>query len=692
MRLGMILVICLSFPLFSDEPFIENQVTINLQNPNYTDGTLSTTSGGVIENNDIRIQAKSIRYTRKGSIHTLDASGDLLVQHKKHVYVGEMFHYNFGDETGYVTDARTSVGNMYVGAARIDLNPDGSFEASEAFMTDAEQDSGLWDLRAEHIKVEKNGLMSTSNTKFRIYKVPVLWLPYFKMNLVKFPDSILDYGIKWDSAMGPRASVRYQLYSWRDLAVYGRVEYRWAVGWGGAFETEYFPEDSQTRFVTRSYIAKDRLEPAPNPQRRYRLIGDFKHVSKNERTTSIVTWDKYSDVRMESDFVTDDFELNRAKKTIVYLNHRENSFVTSFKFRPRANSFESIKQDLPTGLFALAPIELGRTGIYSSSLAKASYLDFAYSDQLVSSIPDYHSGRVELREKLYRPINLGAITITPLLGGDGIFYTNSPTDDAKWFGVLNYGLKGEARAIRNYNQFKHQIEPYIDYSGLSRPSVSPDNHYIFSIQDGLDKINQVRLGFKNLFFDRTKLGKEPFFKADLAANAFFADFSIPQVVPYGYLNLNWNLPSVMIDWQNSWNFRQNTLQYSNARLKWTLNENIAFSLEGRYRSSYDWRKSDHDNFILDVSRSQSELLLSPLSDRRVTILTNLFVRITPFWEAKFQSHHGFLRKNQDPYNELMLDLTTWLSSSLKLNLSYRYTDYTKPNFPHHFTANIELVK
>jgi hypothetical protein len=439
--------------------------------------------------------------------------------------------------------------------------------------------------------------------------------------------------------------------------------------------------------VTRNYLAKDRLEPAPNARRRYRLIGDFEHISENDKTTTVASWDKYSDVRMQSDFKQEDFELNRAKKTVFYVGHRDEPYIASFKVRPRFNTFESIQQDLPTGYFSLIPLELGHTGIYSSTLAKASYLDFAYSNQLVTHLPSYHSARVELREKLYRPIQAGPITITPLIGADGIFYSNSPSSQVKWFGLLAYGLKGDARAIRQYEHVKHQIEPYLEFSGLTKPSVSPDHHYIFSIQDGLDKINQVRLGVKNLLF-----GKKSEFTGDAFVNAFFADLAIPQLVPYGYLNLTWNLPSVFIDWQNSWNFRESVLQYSNARLKWTLNENIALTLEGRYRSRFDWRKSDHENFILDVTRSQSEMLLSPLSDRRITLLTNLYIRLNPFWECRFQSHNGFYRTNQPPYTELMFDLATWLSTALKLHLTYRYTDYTKPNFPHHFIANLELVK
>ena len=492
--------------------------------------------------------------------------------------------------------------------------------------------------------------------------------------------------------MGPRATARYQLYSWKDFAIYAKAEYRWAVGWGGAFETEYRPSDFHTTFITRSYLAKDRLESAPNAARRYRVQGAFDSTSQDEKTAAVLTWDKYSDVRMPTDFKSEDFEVNPAKKTLFYISHRDDSYVASFKFRPRVNPFESIKQDLPTALLAVRPLALGSSGIYSSNYLKASYLDFTYSNQLAEHLASYNSARIEFREKLYRPCHFGAFTFTPELGGLAIFYGNSPSSEAKWVAALIYGANAEARGIRQFSHYKHQIEPYFQYIGLSTPTVLPDQHYIFSIQDGYDRLNQLNIGVRNLLFSKKRAGKEPSFAADLYVNAFFADFAIPQVIPYGHLDLAWRLPSLHFTWANAWNFRHQTVQNSNARLLWTVNEDIALSLEGRYRSRYDWRKADHDSYILDVSRSESELLRSPLSDRRVTLLTNVFIRITPFWECHLQSHHGFFRLNETPFNEIKVDLFTWVSSVLKLRLSYKYTDYTRPNFPHHFSANLEFVK
>jgi hypothetical protein len=669
--LGPIIILLFGTTLYA-APMAEPGVHVDLRNPTYKSGAVYTTQGGVVRSvsQSLRIQARNIQYIRKGSVHKLEADGDLLIQYKGRAYVGSELEYDFNTRSGTVYDGKTFASYWFVGGDEIHLNPDGSYTVDNATITTCENQKSTWDLHARSMKMIKGELISASGVRFRLFQMPVLWLPSFKMNLRKFPEPIFKYELRWDSGLGPRISTRYQLYSWQNFAIFGRLEYRWATGWGGALETDYHPTDFNTYFVTRNYIAKDRLVTATEKMRRYRVQGDFKSQSKDGRTLGIACWDKYSDVRMPNDFKSSDFEINPARTTIFYLRQRENEFLSSFKLRPRANPFESMKQDLPTLFLNVRPIEIGRTGLFSMSSLKASYLDFVYSTQLSSSLPSYHSPRIEVREKLYRPFYAGSLTFTPYVGGIGIFYGNSQSSEPKWLGVLSYGARAEAKSWRRFENYKHQIQPYAEFTALSRPTVRPDFHYIFSIQDGYDQINQFRIGTRNLFFSNTRLHTEPFFMADVYGNAFFADKKIPQLMPYGYIDLFWRLPSLHVTWENAWNFRQHTLQYSNARLQWTVNENVAISLEGRYRSRFDWRKADHDNFILDVSRSQSELLESPLSDQRVTFLTDLFIRLTPFWECRIQSHHGFLRLNERPYNEIKVDLFTWICASLKCRLSF----------------------
>jgi len=681
-----------------------SEVIVDLRNPTYKNGILYTTEGGVIKNQDIRIQARTIQYIRRNEggklVHWIEAEGDLMIQYKGQVYVGSELEYDFVKKTGTVYDGKTFSTIWYVGGDTIQLNSDGSYKVVNAFITTCENQDSSWDFHAGSVDVLKDSLFEAKKVRFRLFQFPAFWLPSFKINLKKFKEPIFRYYANWDKGQGPRVGFRYQLYSWEKLALYGRLEYRWKTGWGGAFETEYLPEHLRTTFVTRSYVGTNRLETAPDKKFRYRLEGALYNTSENQKTRTTLTWDKYSDVRMPADFKSDDFEVNTAKRTILYVRHQERDVVAFLKVRPRVNPFESIQQDLPTLYASMRPIEIGPTGIISSHFLKASYLDFDYSDQLVKSLPDYQSIRIEIREKLYRPFHLGPLILTPSFGGTGLFYGTSPSHQPKTLGFLSYGVQAHFHGQRTYSHYKHIVEPYLEYTALTRPTTPPDDHYIFSIQDGYNKIQQIQIGFRNLLFsqwnspkcivteDEPRLKKDASFSADIYANAFFSDPVIPQVVPRGYLWLAWRLPSTQFSFHNCWNFRNHTLDFSNARFKWTINENIAISLEGRYRSRFDWRKANHENFILDVTRSETELLLSPLSDRRITFLTNFFVRLTPFWEMQFQSHHGFYRLTEPPYNEFKVEFSTWISSAWKLKFGISHTQKDAIRF----SFGLNLVK
>lgn len=687
----MILLMKKHFWLLFATLLFSEELNVYLRNPTYKNGVVYTSQGGVIQNNDIRIQAQSIQYFHRMEegkmVQKIEAEGDLLIQYKGKVFVGSELEFDFEKMCGTVYDGKTYSTMWYVGGDKIQLLSDGSYRVTNAFVTTCENKESSWDLRAHKVNVIKNEFFQAKKVRLRFFQWPHVWLPSFKLNLKRFKEPIFRYYVNWNKE--PKVGFRYQLYSWQDLAFYGRLEYRWSKGWGGAIESEYFPPDGLTTFTTRNYLGTDRLFNAEDVERRYRIQGAYRSQSRSGKTHTILTWDKYSDVRMPGDFKSEDFEVDTAMKTMFYVHHKENAIIASLKVRPRVNPFESIKQDLPTIYTMTRPIEIRNTGILSSHFIKASYLNFQYSEQLITSLKDFHAPRVEIFEDLYRPVHLKGLTITPRLSGRAILYGTSLSHQSKCLGLLGFGMEAHMHGQRQFERYKHVIEPYIDYTALTRPTVGPDDHFIFSIQDGYQKIQQVEVGIRNLLFSKRRPCKEASFEADLYANAFFSDPVIPQVVPKAYLWLGWRLPSVHITLHNCYNFRNQIWDFSNSRLLWTINEHVALTLEGRYRSKYDWRKSDHENFILDVTRHERELLTSPLSDRRITILSNLFIRLNPFWTMKFESNHGFYRliKNslkEKPYNEFKIHLYTWLSASWRLHFYYGYT------LNNHFDWNIDI--
>jgi hypothetical protein len=96
--------------------------------------------------------------------------------------------------------------------------------------------------------------------------------------------------------------MRYRVFSWRDLDVFFRLDYRIKRGFGAAIESEYFSPSGATTFVTRNYGAKDKTFPDERGLNRYRLQGLYHTQSKDENTQVHLTWDKLSDTRMVGDF------------------------------------------------------------------------------------------------------------------------------------------------------------------------------------------------------------------------------------------------------------------------------------------------------------------------------------------------------------------------------------------------------
>ncbi|MBI5346138.1 MAG: LPS-assembly protein LptD [Chlamydiae bacterium] len=668
------------------------ELIVDLRNPSFTNGILTTSEGGVIKGGDIRIQAKTIQYIKKNqegkAIHRIEADGDLMIQYKDRIYVGQELEYDFITGTGIIYNGKTFSSPWYLGGDKIELKSDGSYHVENVFITTCENADSSWDLHAKRVNVYKKDMLQAKKVRFRLFKFPTLWLPSFKLNLKKFTTSpMIRYKFNWDKSSGPRASFRYRLYSWEDLAFFGRVDYRLKRGFGGAVETEYYPEHKRTTFETKNYLATDVIPNNIKDERRYRVQGALHHTSISQKTTVDVTWDKYSDVYMPADFKSDDFEINTAKRTEFSLRHEKNNMIAILYAHPRVNPFETIKQDIPTAYLNIRPIKLPVIDTISYNWFKVSYMDYVYSNTLEPSLKDIHSSRLETHNELYQPIHFSVFNFTPYVGFDGIIYGNNPiTHSTITQAVLLYGGTLKTSIYKTYTEHKHLIEPYITYEGITHPLKPVDTYYIFSIQDGYNRINLIRPGIKNQYFSYTHHKGVPTIVADLYTTYFIDPKKISNFYKL-YFDWTWNLPSLYFLTNIAWNFDHETLDFSNFRLGWTANKNVAFALEFRYRSQFDYRKSDYENFILDVTRSQDALLDSPLSDKRNTIITHAFFRLNPYWTCHLESHHGFNRSKEPFYNEYKIDLFTMLSTAWKVRISYQHSQKDD-----RFTGAIVLIK
>lgn len=696
---------CFLSPLLGEDTPIEQtiipsfqDIEAHLKNPTFIDGILETTQGGIIKAHNVakgkslRIQAQHIRYAQKygtspKSLYVV-AAGNLLVEYGGRFFVADKLEYDFLSKTGTLYQGTTIEGIWFVGGETISLESDGTFHVHKAFITTSENKENTWDITAEEVSVKKNYLLSASNISLHLFQTPCLWMPTWKSNLSPFVDSPLRYKLSFDKGLWPKASLRYRFFSWDDLGLFFRLEYRLKEGPGAALESEYFSKDQRTTFITRSYGAYNKIVYDEHGLMRYRLQGQASHESKSKKTHLHLSYDKFSDLKMISDFPDNDFILSPEKRSRLVVNHQEDTAFTSLFIEPRLNTFDSINQKLPLMQMGVKPFPLAQTGIVSENTVSIGYLDYVYANDLQQTYPslhERHAARVNAYSSLYRPIMLGPIVLTPKIGAIGIFYDNNPFHQTIGQGTLCYGGRAQSVWHKNLSLGKHAITPYLDYQGLTKPLATLSQHYAFGLEDGLYQINSMKIGLLNTIDLIPTFSPHVFL--DVYTYAFFQDHTFSHTCPKGYMLLGWDMPSYLIQAYSCWNFEEHLLDFCNLLSQITVNEHLAFTAEYRHRSAFDWRKADHENFILDMARPIEELLHSPLSDKRNTILGKMQVRISPKWDLLLSSHYGFGRISEPSYRSFKIDANTLLTAHWQLRFSYLHTTNDDK-----FTMQAQLVK
>lgn len=663
-------------------PFQENPFIVDLKDPEFVMGVLRTEHGGVITAPGLRIQACKIEYTDKTidgqRVQKVTAEGNLLIEYEGRFYVGSRLDFDLIHRQGTLLDGKTFIDIWFIGGEKIQLCEDGSFLVFCGYVTTSESPENAWELKAGSVRISPTGFLSAKNLRLNLNKIPIFWLPAFKSSLKFFRDAPIRIRLLLDKGIGPRLSVRSRIYSWEDFNAYLRFDYRLKLGPGAALETEYYSPSECTQFITRSYVAHDKSFPDEKGKDRFRLQGLLHSSSFDQKTNFHLQWDRFSDTRMIGTFEDTDFEINTQKSTYLTINHIAQNAFGNLIVRPNINPFESLNQELPYVSFGIRPFPIWKTGVIVENFANMAFLDYTYPEKIRAFLPIRRSGRLETSQQIYRSFHLGPITCTPKTGLHGIFYTRSPEHRAIGQLVYNYGGDLSTRLIHCGEHMRHALEPYVSYLGYSRPQAPLDSYFIFDIHDGYVRLDQIRFGARNFIYQIGEDPLLPFMEFDVYSYAFFGARSFFRRIPKLYTDFALNLPSWAFRVNAIWNFQENLLDRGNIHFLWTINAWLALNVEFRHRSSFDWRKADHENYAVDFARPLSELLSSPLSDRRNTLLGKAHIRFSPRWNMQLETQLGWGQKHESNYRKAKVELYTMLTSSWQLRVGYEYTPYTDP--------------
>lgn len=662
------------------EDAVREGIAIDLREPVYVDGILKTNKGGVITGPSLRIQAKNIVYKRRtvdeAKIEHIEADDELMIEFGDYVFVGERLEYDLQTDTGIIYCGKTSVEPWFFGGETIVLHSDKSITVNNGFITTSEGTDPEWIIQSDVSNLSCRRYLTAQNVHVKAFNIPFFWLPKLKMDLNTIFDSPVRYECRFGGQQGPVARMIYEVFSWQRLQTFLRLEYRLKRGPGGGIETYFLSKDHKQRFDTISYIARDTAIEEPHEKVRYRFEGIYRHELNDDRTSINFCYDKLSDKDMAEDYNDTSLDIPEAGRTEFHLRHQEDNSITNFLTRIRINSFQTIKQEIPTLTWRSRPLNIGNTGIISDTYLQGGYLDYDYANDILD-VHDYSSTRFALKQQFYKPVTFAGITATPEAGFVAIHYGNSPQKTAEDVVSGLFGCQVNTHFYRRYQNWKHVVQPYLNYQYYTYPNTGPNDHFIFDINDGWYRLNMLKFGVENSFYFKEIGGCciHRILNVNVYGNAFFHTKTVPQVFPKVYANISFNSFRYLRHTVNSaWNMQQNELDFCNIRADWTITHDLAVALEYRHRGPYDWRKVDHNNFILDSYRSIEELFFSQLSDRRDTLLLHSFFRFHPLWAIEYQVRHGWNRRFEPRYTEYQADLHTYLGSAWKLKVSYQYRE------------------
>lgn len=662
---------CVPFENFC-APVDEDRVIVDLREPLYEDGCLSTVLGGVIRAPGVRIQAEKITYTRNleadPPVYTVCCEGNLLVDYGQWVLLGDCLFYDFLAQTGYLTNGKTAYPPWYIGGEKILLLADGKISVCDATLSTSEGETKDVLVQSSQICLTRDKTLSAKDIKVRVGKIPIFYFPRFSLDLNTIGESPFAIKFGWGGFLGSHISALYRFLTWRELKTTARLDWFFGHGPGGGIQTEYNPRGSPTEIYTQNYYAHDIALDDPRERDRFRFAGTFYDIRYG--ITIDGTYDWVSDAEMAADYNTKDFQLKTAGRTSLDLRKQTPNWIANLFTTVKVNKFQSVNQELPSFLVTMHPIEIPKTGIIVENTFQAAYLDYNFSDDVVDA-HSFHSARVATHPRLYRSFPLGALTTTTEVGLIAIGYSNSPGGNSAGQMIGEFAVSLDTALSKQGECWKHTVEPYIHYSFLTAPKVPNDRHFIFTIEDGYHRLNLLRLGVSNSLFKKSCFCLDRPLWVDLWTNVFIGASTIPEIIPKGYYELEWYPTSrLFVGVEGAWNFQHNLLDFNNLRIEWTVSDHLAFNMEYRHRSRFDWRKADFYNFILEVSRTQEELLVSPLSDRRDTFLFQTFCRLSPNWMSKFELRRGWDRLLIDGYFEYQFELSTIVYQHWQLGFLY----------------------
>ena len=399
-----------------------------------------------------------------------------------------------------------------------------------------------------------------ANGFVKLHGLPVLWLPFFwkpkDENLGLLNITWGNYG-DWGYYLSLAKRFTLNEYPMVKVKLLTDLYEQRGVGYGG--KVTVAAENSHTEFFGYGIRDRDRYEKDDYdqyrievPKNRYNFrLTNLTHITPKLDFRGV--FDASSDPYFLRDFFAARYNNDPQPATFAALEQQFDRFSTALYMRLQVNDFYTTVERFPELRMDLPRQEIFDTGIYyqgdmAASNLRMKWVEFdSHPGARFTELENYDSFRFDMTHFLYYPIKTDYFNFVPRAGvrltayskssetkvdeddlmnminasqpqSSGRFVFNTYDDDggskvrfaAEGGFELSTKLHNTWQNVRSsffqFDGLRHIMQPYLNYTFISKPTENRDHLYFFDEVDRLDEQNFFRFGLINRLQTRNSGG------------------------------------------------------------------------------------------------------------------------------------------------------------------------------------------
>ncbi len=495
--------------------------------------TLNRDTMDITAQGDVLLQVQDVRWTApaiKGNLNTQAFSfGPFRLD-------GEVWHGG-GDGGEHLQDGRNAL--------------------QGAWLSTCDKYDPHYCISAKEIRHRPDNTFTAKHVCFRIWNVPVFYLPYMwgstnnNAGIILKPGysgrkgAFLTIGRLWKHDDGTESQLYTDLMSKRGI--------------GLGLDTQLKTLRGESQLKLYGVFDQDAPETEKGYNRRFKFEDDryrlkWSHLADLTDDLSLrANIDVLSDIDMLEDWFRSEHRHGEVADTTLSLTYEQPAYSAGISLRPRLNDFQTTVERLPELHFTTPRLRTGSLPFLYQQNTTAGYysvkwrdfdrkrvdlLDWdIYDEELHGDNDDYSSFRADTLHFLYLPMDFwDRLTLTPRAGARVTYYSRSSRlglssqDLANNLEVDNPDRPYAPNPVVNYDRdggeltrtayelgvelktdfasewqdfkmplfdvdgIKHVVEPYINYTWATKPTEDREHIYFFDEIDRLTKQHFIRFG------------------------------------------------------------------------------------------------------------------------------------------------------------------------------------------------------